>query len=117
MKIAIAGGTGLVGSLTAAAARAAGHEVTVLARSTGVDLVTGEGAEEALAGVDAAIDTLNIETMDGDKASTFFRNASGNLVRAAARAGVSHVVLLSIVGIDRNPYAYYAAKLAQEEEF
>ena len=32
----------------------------------------------------------------------------------AARAGVSHLVLLSIVGIDRMPHDYYAGKLAQE---
>ncbi|EED6098067.1 NAD(P)H-binding protein, partial [Salmonella enterica subsp. enterica serovar Typhimurium] len=39
----------------------------------------------------------------------------GTLVCAAADAGVPHVVLLSIVGVDRIPYDYYAGKVAQEK--
>ncbi len=37
------------------------------------------------------------------------------LLKAADRAGVSHVVFISIVGIDRNPYfPYYRMKLETE---
>ncbi|HZC18561.1 MAG TPA: NAD(P)H-binding protein, partial [Rubrobacteraceae bacterium] len=37
------------------------------------------------------------------------------LLRAAGRAGVSHVVFISIVGVDRNPYfPYYRLKLEVE---
>lgn len=115
MKIAVAGGTGVVGRPTVARARAAGHEVVVLSRSHGVDLVTGEGLEAALHGVDAVIDVASIETLKAPKAIEFFTAATGNLASAAADAGVSHLVLLSIVGIDRIPYDYYAGKVAQEK--
>ncbi|MDY0908679.1 SDR family oxidoreductase [Microbacterium sp. CFBP9034] len=114
MKIAIAGGTGTVGRHTVEAVRSAGHEPVVLARSTGIDLVTGDGLEAALEGVDAALDVANLATLSADDATRFFTTASGNLVAAAGRAGVRHVVLLSIVGIDRMPHQYYAGKLAQE---
>lgn len=114
MKIAVAGGTGTVGARTVEALRAAGHEPVVLTRSRGVDLVTGAGLDAALAGADAVIDTANITTLKADEATRFFTTATGNLAQAAARTGVSHVVLLSIVGIDRIPHDYYAGKLAQE---
>lgn len=115
MRIAIAGGTGTVGTPTVAAVRAAGHEPVVLSRSRGIDLLSGEGLDRALAGVDAAIDTANVSTLSAGAATEFFTTATGNLIAAADRAGVRHVVLLSIVGIDLMPYDYYAGKVAQEK--
>lgn len=114
LTIAVAGGTGVVGRPTVEAVRAAGHRAVVLSRSAGVDLVTGAGLDAALDGVDAVIDTANVSTLSAEAATRFFRTASGNLAGAAARAGVKHVVLLSIVGVDRMPYDYYAGKVAQE---
>ncbi len=87
----------------------------MLSRSEGVDLVTAAGLEAALTGVDAVIDVASIQTLKAATAIEFFTAATGNLVSAAADAGVSHVVLLSIVGIDRIPYDYYAGKVAQEK--
>ncbi|HWK76370.1 SDR family oxidoreductase [Microbacterium sp.] len=115
MKIAIAGGTGVVGAPTVDAVRAAGHDAVILTRSRGVDLLTGAGLDAALDGVDAVIDTANVSTLNADAAIAFFTTATGNLVQAAERAGVRHLVLLSIVGIDRMPYDYYAGKVAQEK--
>lgn len=117
MKIAVAGGTGLVGRHAIDVARERGHEVAVLTRGTGVDLVAGTGAEAALEGVDAVIETLNVGTIDRDAATEFFRTACANLLRAAETAAVGNVVVLSIVGIDRNPHGYYAGKVAQEEVY
>ncbi len=114
MKIAIAGGTGTVGRPTVDAVRAAGHEPVVLSRGEGVDLLTGNGLDAALEGVDAVIDTANVSTLKAVTATEFFTTATGNLVEASRRAGVQQVVLLSIVGIDRMPYDYYAGKVAQE---
>ena len=114
MRVAIAGGTGTVGAPTAEAVRASGHEAVILARSRGIDLVTGAGLDAALDGVDAVIDAATISTLNADAATEFFTAATGNLITASARAGVGHLVLLSIVGIDRTPYGYYAGKLAQE---
>ena len=85
-----------------------------LSRRTGVDLTTGEGLDAALGGVDAVVDAANVSTLSAEAAIRFFETATGNLVAAAARAGVRHLVLLSIVGIDRMPHDYYAGKLAQE---
>ncbi|QKJ21062.1 SDR family oxidoreductase [Microbacterium hominis] len=114
MTIAVAGGTGVVGRPTVEAVRAAGHTPVVLARSRGVDLLTGEGVDAALEGVDAVIDLSNITTLKADVATRFFETATGTLLAAAARRRVAHLVLLSIVGVDRAPYDYYAGKLAQE---
>jgi len=87
----------------------------VLSRSQGVDLVSGRGLDAALAGADAVIDVASVETLKASTAIEFFTAATGNLVSAAAEAGVGHLVLLSIVGIDRIPYDYYAGKIAQEK--
>ena len=50
MRIAVAGGTGVVGRHVVAAAAAAGHEPVVLSRSAGVDVATGQGLDRALSG-------------------------------------------------------------------
>ncbi|MFG3227835.1 SDR family oxidoreductase [Kitasatospora sp. NPDC048194] len=71
------------------------------------DLVTGEGIAEALAGVETVLDCA---TTQGKKDVTGVER----LVEQARRAGVRHLVYVSIVGIDRVPLAYYRAKLACE---
>ena len=114
MKIAVAGGTGVVGRYVVEVLRAEGHDAVALTRSEGVDLTTGVGLDAALDGADAVVDTANVSTLSADDAIRFFETATGNLVAASARAGVSHLVTLSIVGIDRIPHDYYAGKLAQE---
>ena len=116
MRIAVAGGTGVAGRYTVMAAREAGHDVVVLARARGVDVVTGTGLAEALDGVDVVVDTLNAGTaMNRDRATTFFVEAARNLQLHGAMAGVHRIVVLSIVGVDRVPgFAYYRAKLAHE---
>jgi nucleoside-diphosphate-sugar epimerase len=50
-KIAVAGATGRVGGHLVEVLEAAGHDVVPMSRSSGVDVVTGEGLSEALAGV------------------------------------------------------------------
>ncbi|MDW4571873.1 SDR family oxidoreductase [Microbacterium sp. M3] len=114
MRIAVAGGTGVVGHHVVEAVRAKGHDAVVLSRRTGVDLTTGTGLDDALAGADAVVDTSNVSTLSADAATRFFETATGNLLAAAGRAGVRHLVLLSIVGVDRMPHDYYAGKVAQE---
>lgn len=114
MRIAVAGGTGTAGSATIDALRRAGHDAVALSRSTGVDLRSGDGLDAALAGVGAVVDTANVSTLSAAEATKYFTAATGNLIAAAQRAGVRHVVVLSIIGIDRIPHDYYAGKLAQE---
>lgn len=117
MRIAVAGGTGTVGRLVVERARAEGHDPVVLSRSTGVDLRDRASTERAVDGVDAVIDAASVGTTSAATATEFFRAASGTLLAAAAAAGVGHAVLLSIVGVDRNPDGYYAGKVVQEELF
>ncbi len=114
MKIAVAGGTGVVGRHTVSAARAAGHDVVVLSRSAGADVITGVGLVDALQGTDAVIDVTNTTTLSAAKAVAFFETATRTLLAAEEAAGVRHHVALSIVGIDGIDASYYAGKLAQE---
>ncbi len=114
MRIAVAGGTGLVGRYVVDRARASGHDVVVLSRSNGVDLATGDGLEGVLAAVESVVDATNAPTTEERAATEFFVAVAENLQRAAEAEGVRQIVTLSIVGIDRVPRGYYAAKLAHE---
>jgi len=109
MRIAVAGGTGLIGTMVAEIALAAGHQVVVLARGRGVDLVVGDGLTAALHGVDAVIDVTNVTTLSAKRSTTFFAAETANLLAAEKIAGVSHHLVLSIVGVDRAPYGYTPA--------
>lgn len=42
--------------------------------------------------------------------------AAANLIAAARRAGVGHLVYISIVGVDQVPLGYYRSKLAVEKQ-
>ena len=84
MKIAVAGGSGRVGRYVVEAAGRAGHDVTVLSRSTGVDLLSGVGLQAALANVEVIIDTINTSSTSRAKATTFFTEATRYLQTAGA---------------------------------
>lgn len=114
MRIAVAGGTGWIGSLVVREVRERGHAPVVLARSKGVDLLTGTGLDEALHGVTRVIDVSNIAALSLKRALAFFETATPNLLRAGQKAGVEHHVTLSIVGSDRIATGYYTAKHRQE---
>ena len=114
MKLAVAGGTGTVGVHVVEVARERGHEVVVLSRSAGVDLVTGSGLSDALSGVDAVVDVASTQTISAKESTAFFAAVTRNLLAAEGAAGIGHHVALSIVGIDKAPYAYYAGKVEQE---
>ena len=115
MRIAVAGATGNIGSLTVAALERGEHEVVRISRSHGVDLSTGAGLDAALAGVDAVVDAVNVPTADRARTAALFAATTRNLLDAEARAGVRHHVLLSIVGIHGvEGNAHYAGKREQE---
>lgn len=114
MKLAVAGGSGTVGRHVVEAAEAQGHQAVVLSRRSGVDLTTGDGLAAALGGVDVVVDCANIASMSGRRATTFFTQVSRQLQAAGGAAGASHLVTLSILGVDRVPLGYYRAKLEHE---
>ncbi|MDJ0391710.1 SDR family oxidoreductase [Rhodococcus sp. G-MC3] len=115
MKIAVAGGTGTVGTHVVRVARMRGHEIVVLSRATGVDLRDGNGLSIALEGVDVVVDVSSTQTMSARGSVSFFRSVTENLLATEKSVGVAHHVTLSIVGIDAAPKAYYAGKAAQEK--
>src|SRR5215472_17212615 len=115
MKIVVIGGTGLIGSKTVAILRQGGHEVVAASPNTGVNTITGEGLQEALAGTQVVIDLANSPSFEDKAVLEFFQTSGRNLFPAEAAAGVRHHVALSIVGIDRTNNGYFRAKVAQEE--
>jgi uncharacterized protein YbjT (DUF2867 family) len=115
MKIVVIGGTGLIGSKTVAILRQRGHEVLAASPNSGVNIITGEGLREALAGAQVVIDLANSPSFEDKAVLEFFQTAGRNLLAAEAAAGVGHHVALSIVGTDRTPdNGYFRAKVAQE---
>ncbi|OUC97795.1 SDR family oxidoreductase [Streptosporangium minutum] len=115
MRIAVAGATGNIGALTVAALERGGHDVVRVSRSLGVDLTTGDGLDDALAGVEAVVDATNGPVTDRAGTVAYLGTTTRNLLAAEERAGVRHHVLLSIVGIDRvEGNAHYAGKREQE---
>jgi uncharacterized protein YbjT (DUF2867 family) len=123
--ILVTGGTGTLGRLVVPRLLDAGHHVRVLSRrarapGAGVELVTGdlatgEGIDAAVEGAEIIVHCAGGPRGDGDKAR--------HLVGAASRAGVRHLVNISVVGADRVPvtsridramFGYFASKLAAE---
>jgi uncharacterized protein YbjT (DUF2867 family) len=116
MKIVVIGGTGLIGSKTVPILRQAGHEVVVASPNSGVNTITGEGLEKAVAGAEVVIDLANSPSFEDKAVLEFFQTSGRNLHAAEAAAGVRHHVALSIVGTDRTAdNGYFRAKLAQEK--
>jgi uncharacterized protein YbjT (DUF2867 family) len=115
MRVAVAGATGNIGTLTVAALEAGGHDVVRISRSLAIDLLTGTGLDAALAGVEAVIDVTNCTASDPAETVAFFGTTTRNLLAAEQRAGVRHHVLLSIAGVDRvEGNAHYVGKREQE---
>ena len=123
--VLVTGGTGTLGRLVVARLRDSGRDVRVLSRRAhdagdGIEFVTGElatgeGIEAAVDGASTIVHCAGSAKGDEDKAR--------NLVRAASRAGTSHLVYISVVGTDRVPvvsgvdramFGYFEAKRAAE---
>jgi uncharacterized protein YbjT (DUF2867 family) len=121
----VTGGTGTLGRLVVPLLRDAGCTVRVLSRRSqgdgeGIefvtgDLATGEGIEGAAEGTEIVVHLAGSNKGDEEKAS--------NLVQEASRAGVRHLVYISVVGADRIPvtsrvdramFGYFASKLGAE---
>ncbi|MEU8513050.1 NAD(P)H-binding protein [Kitasatospora sp. NPDC048722] len=119
MTVLVTGATGTLGREVVRLLVARGAAVRGLSRrvrgggADGVewvvgDLVTGDGVAAAVAGVETVIDCA---TSEGKKDLDGVRH----LVAAAERAGVRHLVYVSIVGVDRVPIPYYRTKYACEQ--
>ncbi|WP_338829443.1 SDR family oxidoreductase [Bradyrhizobium sp. 27S5] len=116
MKIVVIGGTGLIGSKTVTILRQRGHDVVAASPKGGVNTITGEGLNQALAGAAVVIDLANSPSFEDKAVMEFFETSGRNLLAAEKPAGVRHHVALSIVGTDRTPEnGYFRAKVAQEK--
>src|SRR3954464_11048312 len=106
MKIVVIGGTGLIGSKAVAILRENGHEVVAASPRSGINSITGEGLNEAVAGAQVVIDLANSPSFEDKAVLEFFEVSTRNLLAAEAAAGVQHHVALSIVGIDRSQWLF-----------
>src|ERR1700754_2759575 len=99
----VTGGTGTLGRLVVPLIQAAGWNVRVLSRHTGdrsdgidyraVDLLKGDGLDAAVEGVDVVLHLAG--GPKGDDIGT------RNLVAAAERAGLAHLVHISVTGVEQ----------------
>lgn len=124
--ILVTGGTGTLGRQVVSRLRDSGSDVRVLSRKahesadgivyvTG-DLVTEQGIKEAVDGTELIVHCAG--SGKGDDETT------RNLARAASRAGVKHLVYISVIGTDRIPmvsaidramFGYFGSKRAAEQ--
>jgi uncharacterized protein YbjT (DUF2867 family) len=114
-KIAVAGATGRVGRHVVDILESRGYDVVPMSRSQGVDVITGEGLDQALTGVETIIDVATGPSPDQQAATEFFTTATRNLQEAGERASVRRLVVVSIIGIDKFAGGYNAAKVAHEQ--
>ena len=115
-RIAVAGATGRVGRHAVEVLGERGFDAVAMSRSSGVDVITRKGLDEALEGVEAVIDAATGPSAEQRAATEFFTTAARNLQEAAARAGARRMVVVSIIGIDGFTGGYSAAKLVHERE-
>jgi uncharacterized protein YbjT (DUF2867 family) len=114
-RIAVTGATGRVGSHLVEILAQRGHDVVPIARSAGVDVISGEGLDKALAGVETIIDAATGPSPDEAEATAFFTASARNVQRAGAAAGVKRIVVVSIIVFDKFHGGYNAAKVAHEQ--
>ena len=114
-KIAVAGATGRVSRHIVDILESGGHDVVAMSRTTGVDVITGDGLAGALDGVEAIVDAATGPSPDQQAAAEFFTTAARNLQQAGAEAGVERIVVVSIIGADRFRAGYNVAKVAHEQ--
>jgi uncharacterized protein YbjT (DUF2867 family) len=113
VRVVVLGGAGLLGRALVSELLSRGVDTVGASRRSGVDLENGSGLVDVLAGADAVVHaaTSPMHARRVDLAGT------RRVVRAVRAAGGStHIVYVSIVGCDANPYPYYRVKAACEHE-
>ena len=116
VKIVVIGGTGLIGSNLVKQLRGHGHEAVPASLDTGVNTLTGEGLNEALAGADVVADVSNSPSFEDTAVLEFFETSTRNILQVETPTGVGHHVALSVVGSERLlDSGYMRAKVAQEK--
>jgi uncharacterized protein YbjT (DUF2867 family) len=115
MKIAVIGGSGLIGSKLVTKLREQGHEAIAASPKSGVNTLTGEGLAEALKGASVVVDVTNSPSWEDAAVLTFFETSTRNQLTYEAAANVKHHVALSVVATERLlASGFFRAKMAQE---
>ena len=115
MRIVVLGGSGLIGSKFVHLLRQKGEDVVSASHASGLNTVTGEGLDDALAGAQVVVDVTNSPSFEDKAAMEFFETSGRHIVSAEVKAGIKHHVALSVVGTDRlQEIGYFRAKLAEE---
>lgn len=121
MRILVTGGSGVLGKQVVERLRAGGHQALVMSRRAGAgpdwrqaDIASGEGLAATLEGTEAVVHAASAAA-EFTKIKRTDIDGTQRLVREAGKAGVRHIVFISIVGVDRIDYGYYRAKLAAED--
>jgi uncharacterized protein YbjT (DUF2867 family) len=114
-RIAVTGATGRVGHHVVDVLTERGHDVVPISRTHGVDVITGEGLDQALTGVECIVDAATGPSPEQQAATEFFTTAAKNLQEASERAGVQRIVVVSIINTDRLKGGYAMAKVAHEQ--
>jgi uncharacterized protein YbjT (DUF2867 family) len=86
VKVVVIGGTGRIGSKVVAILRQGGHEVIAASPDSGVNTITGEGLEKAVAGAQVVIDLANSPSFEDKAVLEFFQTSGRNLLAAEAAA-------------------------------
>lgn len=121
----ITGGTGQLGRELIPRCRDRGWTVRIMSRGQAppnpggvewatADLATGAGLDAAVDGVQAVVHLASLPYR-GRRTDHVDIEGTSRLVDAAARAGVSHLVYSSIVGVDAIRWPYFRKKLAAED--
>lgn len=114
MRITVLGGKGLLGSHLVPILTGRGHEATVTTRSPAregemrADIITGEGIGAAVGSADVVVHLVS------DAARPRKTDVEGTR-RLLEVMDDQHLVYMSIVGVDRHPFAYYRAKFETEQ--
>lgn len=114
MKVAVLGGTGLLGRRVVQDLAKTGIDHTIAGRSAegpkkvAIDIATGTGLSEALAGCDTVM------LLSSNPAKTKKVDVEGTR-RLLPLIEDRHLIYISIVGVDRHPFRYYRAKYEVEQ--
>ncbi|WP_067841630.1 SDR family oxidoreductase [Nocardia lijiangensis] len=114
MRIAVVGASGRIGREVVDVLKNKGHDIVAITRTSGVDVYTGAGLADTLAGVDVVVDAVSTTTTDTAAVTDYFGTVARTVQREAAAAGVRRIAVISIIGIDPFTAGHYAGKLAHE---
>jgi hypothetical protein len=124
MKIAVIGGTGMIGSRVVDLLADGSNEVRILSRNAPSGLSPGaehrainlrslEGLEQAISGVETVVDLAN----DVRSAHKVMVDATRSVLEICKTSGVGHYAGISIIGCEKLSFSYYKAKATQFHEF